>query len=474
MDTVETNVKELASNRWMEIFGTEENSRYDFLDYQAKRFYFVRGHRVEISEGQREPATDKYLQRLIIESKYWEHKDEIKTACEYVDNKAVVADNYIYRPVAKQIIENSDRTRVLFNTYESPKLIEKPATGDEIQLWGEFWKYLLKDGTERNRVQQWIANLAFKPEQRTGVAVLLHGKSTGTGKGTLGEILTELVGRSNTAKPENPAEALTNKFNAVLEGKVLIIVDELYAGGSFKLADGIKSKITEPSLEVEPKGKEMRKIDNYCNFFASSNDLTPLWLDGKDRRWEVYEVEYSDETEEQHKAATRAFRKWFETDREHAVAVIRSILKSVDLSDYKPWSTGAMETEAKRKLINNSVSSKQDDFELYWNQNSFNDGLVVNASMLFVNEWRSIPTGKRADILTNLGCQKLNSNTSVKIGKDQSRVWWITPKGLTCGIHIYMNGKEIGEVLEIHRSDVTVSSYDDASETLTVNTRTQF
>jgi hypothetical protein len=37
-----------------------------------------------------------------------------------------------------------------------------------------------------------------------------------------------------------------------------------------------------------------------------------------------------------------------------------------------------------------------------------------------------------------------------------------------------MNGKEIGEVLEIHRSDVTVSSYDDASETLTVNTRTQF
>jgi hypothetical protein len=474
MDTVETNVKELASNRWTNMFGLDEVSKHSFVEYLGKRLWQVRGELIDTAHSDRRLASDKYVKSMISESKYWETKDEIKCVYDAVVDNARVADDYAYKPLNEQILSDVNCEQVMFNTYKAPDTSETVPTDAELALWSRYWEHLLKDETERNRVQQWVASLAFQPEKRTGIAVLLHGLSTGTGKGTLGDIITALVGSSNAAKPMNAVQSLTGRFNAALEGKVLFIIDELYEGGNFKLANGIKGKITEPSLEVEPKNKELRKIDNYCNFFATSNHLTPLWLDDKDRRWEVYAVEYDEGAKEQHQKDVRAFRQWFDSCQVHAISVIRSILKTVDISNYKPWVEGAMATEAKRKLINNSVSSKQNDFELHWNHNQFDNDMVVNASSLFVDEWRKVTAGQRTEILTNLGCQKLESNGSVKIGNTQSRAWWITPKGLTVGMSIYMNGKEIGGILAEHRSDVTGTSYDDASETLTVSTRTQF
>lgn len=474
MNAVVTNKEVLVTNRWAEMFGVEEKGRYDFIDYLGDRFWKVRGQRVEVSESDIKAASDKYLKSLIEESCYWVHKGEIQDVCVAVDDKSRVADDYTYKPVVHQTIKNADGTRVLFNTYESPDTSETVPTEAELALWNGYWKHLLKDKTERNRVQQWVASLALQPEKRTGVAILLHGKSNGTGKGTLGDVITALVGRGNSVKPMNPVQALTGRFNATLEGKVLVVIDELYTEGNFKLANGIKGKITESSLEVEPKNQEMRKIDNYCNFYVTSNDMTPLWLDDKDRRWEVYGVEYDDDGKEQHEKAVRAFRHWFDSDKAHATSVIRCILKAVNISNYKPWVEGAMVTEAKRKLIASSVSSKQDDFEVYWHQQKFDNGMVVNASTLFVDEWRRVPSGQRSEILTSLGCRKLDSSDRVKIGDAQSRAWWLTPKGLSVGIKPYMNGRDIGEILKEHRCDVTGATYDDTSETLTVSTRTQF
>lgn len=469
-NTFSNPVTEVQTNRWNEIFGHDESSPFKFIDYLANRFWKVRGSRVEVNGSEIKTATNGYLKSLVEESGYWEHKAEIKDVCDAVDDKLRVADDFTYKPVPEQTIKNGDGTTVLFNRYDSPNNCEIEPTDEELNLWKDYWRYLLPAEHERIRVQQWVASLAFQPHKRTGVAVLLHGTSTGTGKGTLGEMLTELVGHGNTAKPMNAVQALTGRFNAALEAKVLFIVDELYEGGSFKLANGIKGKITEPKLEVEPKGQELRKIDNFCNFLASSNHLTPLWLDPKDRRWEVYSVEYDDESK-QHKDAVNAFRKWFEADRAHATAVIRRLLGQVDLSDYRPWSDGAMMTKAKQLLIANSVSSKEDDFELYWHTEKFDSEMVVNASAVFKDQWRNISNAHRGEILTNLGCTKLDSDSNVKINGTQSRKWWITPKGITAGVKPFMNGKEIGLILKQHRSDVADAAYDEASDALTVKTQ---
>jgi hypothetical protein len=471
MDTVETNVKELASNRWTNMFGLDEVSKHSFVEYLGKRLWQVRGELIDTAHSDRRLASDKYVKSMISESKYWETKDEIKCVYDAVVDNARVADDYAYKPLNEQILSDVNCEQVMFNTYKAPDTSETVPTDAELALWSRYWEHLLKDETERNRVQQWVASLAFQPEKRTGIAVLLHGLSTGTGKGTLGDIITALVGSSNAAKPMNAVQSLTGRFNAALEGKVLFIIDELYEGGNFKLANGIKGKITEPSLEVEPKNKELRKIDNYCNFFATSNHLTPLWLDDKDRRWEVYAVEYDEGAKEQHQKDVRAFRQWFDSDKVHATNVIRRLLKAVDISDYKPWAEGAMMTEAKLKLIASSTSNKEDDFELYWHEYKCDDDLMINASALFRKDWANVSSSQRTDILTKLGCQKLEKSGNVKVNGVQSRHWWVTPKGLSAGIETSMSGGVIMTLLEANRPDVTSASYDASSNTLRVNTQ---
>ena len=462
----------VVSNRWKIMFGHDVDSGSKFIDYLARRIWRVRGELIDTEHRDKKKVSTSYLKSLVEESGYFESKAEVKEVCNSIVELMSVTDDYIYQPVNYQTIE--DGKQVFFNKYESPCLDEVIASPEELMLWDGYWVSLLPDEIERTRVLQWVAHVATKPEVQTGIAVLLHGSSTGTGKSTLGEVLTNLVGKQNATKPTNPVEALTGRFNGLLEGKVLFIVDELYEGGSFKVANGIKDKITEPRLTVERKGLEAHTIDNYCNFYATSNHLTPLWLDEKDRRWEVYAVEHDDDNTEQRKTAVKAFREWFELDRAYATKVIRGLLSNVDIAEYKPWVEGAMETEAKRKLISNSTSNKEDDFELHWNEHKCDDNLMVNASALFRKDWASVSSAQRTDILTKLGCQKLEKSGNVKVSGIQSRHWWVTPKGLEAGIETNMAGGEIRKLLEVKRPDVTNASYDAASDTLSVSTQMRY
>jgi len=472
MEALVTN-EELA-NRWTVMYGTDIESRTKFIDYLATRIWRVRGLLIDTEHRDKKTVSRSYLTSLVEESDFWETKAEIKEVCNSVIKLMQVADDYIYFPVDQQTVEYKDGKQVFFNQYQPPSKDEISASIEERALWKGYWDSLLPEETERNRVLQWVTHIATKPAIQTGVAVLLHGASTGTGKSTLGEVLTCLVGQQNSTKPTNPVEALTGRFNGLLEGKVLFIVDELYEGGSFKVANGIKDKITEPRLTVERKGLEAHTIDNFCNFYGTSNHLTPLWLDDKDRRWEVYAVEHDNENNEQRKRAVKAFRTWFELDRGYAIKVIRHLLNDVELEGYEPWVHGAIETEAKRKLIANSTSNKEDDFELHWNEYKCDDDLMVNASALFRKDWSSVSSSQRTDILTKLGCHKLEKSGNVKVNGVQSRHWWVTPKGIAAGIETNMAGGEIGKLLKDKRPDVTSASYDASSGTLSVSTQMSY
>jgi hypothetical protein len=122
-------------------------------------------------------------------------------------------------------------------------------------------------------------------------------------------------------------------------------------------------------------------------------------------------------------------------------------------------------------LIASSTSNKEDDFELYWHEYKCDDDLMINASALFRKDWANVSSSQRTDILTKLGCQKLEKSGNVKVNGVQSRHWWVTPKGLSAGIETSMSGGVIMTLLEANRPDVTSASYDASSNTLRVNTQ---
>lgn len=124
----------------------------------------------------------------------------------------------------------------------------------------------------------------------------------------------------------------------------------------------------------------------------------------------------------------------------------------------------SLAAEAKQRLIKSSVSSVEEDFIVYWHKNDYDSCLVVNATDVFSDFTQSVKGGQRTEILTNLGCRKFTSGSSIKIRGTQSRSWWITSAGLTAGMKQAMNGAEVGEFLECNLSSITQIKYDSEND----------
>jgi hypothetical protein len=463
METKTTNHDvEEKLNRWTEMFGTDVNGSRDFLDYLKARFWEVRGSTVDTEDREFRRATPRYVSSLVRQSGYWE-KAEWKDVTKAILDDVEVSDDLGYKPVGDLVLSFDDGRKVLLNRYKQPSQDTVPPTDFEVVLWDNYWESLILDDAERLRLIQWAAHVTRKPEVRTGIVVLVHGTTQGSGKSTLGEMVGELVGHNNTTKPTNPKEAITGRFNGEMEGKVLFVIDELYANENFAVSNAIKCKVTEPKLSIERKGVDAYTIDNFCNFFATSNHLTPVGLEKGDRRWEVYSVEHTVKDSEGRKAAVVAFREWFESDRVHAASVLRYLLSEVDLSDYEPEKTGAMHTVAKKRIIEGSISAKHNDFENYWLENKIDEQLIVQETDIFAGFECSTKATERTMFLLALGCKKLDSNNCVKINGVQKRKWWVTPLGFEKGMQVNMDGGTLTKILSEHCADITQAKFDDSS-----------
>jgi hypothetical protein len=453
---------EVSLNRWTEMFGTDVNGSRDFLNYLQSRFWEVRGRTVDTEDREFRNATPKYVSSLVRQSGYWE-KGECRDITKAVLEDIEVADDLGYKPVGDLVISHDEGRKVLLNRYKQPSKETVSPTDSEVVLWDNYWESLIPDDGERLRLMQWAAHVTRKPEVKTGIVILVHGATQGSGKSTLGEIVSELVGHTNTAKPTNPKEAITGRFNGEMEGKVLFVIDELYANENFAVSNAIKCKVTEPKLSIERKGVDSYTIDNYCNFYATSNHLTPVGLEKGDRRWEVYAVEHSEEDMDSRKKAVVDFRVWFESDRGHAAKVIRHLLSEIDLSEYNPEKSGAMHTEAKQRIIDGSVSSKGNDFENYWFEKKLDEQLIIQETDVFAGFEYSTKSTERTAFLLGLGCKKLDSNNSVKINGVQKRKWWVTPLGFEKGMQVNMDGGTLTKILSEHCADITQANFDDSS-----------
>jgi hypothetical protein len=85
-------------------------------------------------------------------------------------------------------------------------------------------------------------------------------------------------------------DRLTGKFNQQLAGKIAIFVEELELTKSRSMENALKSLITDPTITIEPKGKEVYTEMNYARIFGATNH-NHIWnvADGE-RRLTVFNV----------------------------------------------------------------------------------------------------------------------------------------------------------------------------------------
>jgi hypothetical protein len=171
------------------------------------------------------------------------------------------------------------------NTY-TPAIIER-RQGD-VTPFLRHMELIMPDAGDRKIYLDYLAHNARFPGHKIPWAPLIQSEE-GAGKGVIKTILTHVMGSTYVHAP-NAKELVESgsKFNAWMRGKLFIIVDEIKVDERRDMIEVLKPMISEKEIEIQGKGVDQDKEDNYSNwaFFSNYKDAIPIRQNG--RRFAVF------------------------------------------------------------------------------------------------------------------------------------------------------------------------------------------
>ena len=133
----------------------------------------------------------------------------------------------------------------------------------------------------------WIASILQKPNFKAGTALVILGNQ-GTGKNVFTNVICKLMARYANENVTS-IESVVGKFNAVLENKKLLVLNELQSidANKYLNSDALKSVITDAKININQKNEPERLTENVSNFIMVSNNNIPIKIETTDRRYMV-------------------------------------------------------------------------------------------------------------------------------------------------------------------------------------------
>lgn len=197
-----------------------------------------------------------------------------------------------------------------------------------------------------NYIIQWLAYLFRFPNAKLSTAIVLTGMQ-GSGKNTFTKTICKLLGPY--ANDNADLNHLIGEHNSSVLHKKLFICNEAKAFKSNRVFDDnkLKTLITEDSIDVNPKFRNVIHQENISNFIILSNNFAPLKLDKDDRRFLVCDV--SPISKRIEKVYFDNLTKSF-TDEFYSTFL--TYLASIDVSNWNRFEIPM--TDAKRALIDYS------------------------------------------------------------------------------------------------------------------------
>jgi len=129
------------------------------------------------------------------------------------------------------------------------------------------------------------------PGEASGIAIFLYGKQ-GTCKNFLVNFLLEHVLGRDTSYEVSGIDRVVQKHNKLLEGRRVIVVNELASTkDEFRPNfDKVKNYISDKVLDIEPKNIDQYQIPNISNWIFISNHMDSMYLEEDDRRYVCLET----------------------------------------------------------------------------------------------------------------------------------------------------------------------------------------
>ncbi len=177
-------------------------------------------------------------------------------------------------------------------------------------------------------IMRWSAFAVQKPDVLPEVALVFRGRK-GSGKGTFARALMNLFGKHSLHISNS--EHFTGRFNSHLRDKCILFLDEAFWAGNKKAEGDLKRNITEPTLAIEGKNKDVVTCRNMLHVLMASNEDWVIPASAEDeRRFAVFDVN------NKFRGNTVFFDKLYRQMNDGGLAALLWDLKTLDLGDWKP------------------------------------------------------------------------------------------------------------------------------------------
>ena len=125
-----------------------------------------------------------------------------------------------------------------------------------------------------NFVKMWIAQMFQYPENKS-IHLIFIGLE-GSGKGTFTRFFETLMGGAHRCwECTDPQEDIFGKFNDMMKKAFLVILNEADKSGSYNANGKMKALITEPTINIQPKGKTSFTMKSCHRWMSFSNNPDP-------------------------------------------------------------------------------------------------------------------------------------------------------------------------------------------------------
>jgi hypothetical protein len=259
-----------------------------------------------------------------------------------------------------------------------------------------------------NHIINWFAGLV-KNLQGINMMALVMVSSQGAGKNTLTDFMKLILRSCNVATVDGVGEVV-GKFNTILQGKRLIVVNELCSTkDEFKSNwDKIKGKITDSTIGIEPKGVNKYEVDNIGNYILFTNHRDAVIVESSDRRYSIHEMS---ECRMNDKEYFTNLRK--DCFNQSVANEFYTYLMGVELVPCVP-----MMTDVRREMINMSKSTPLKFLDAVKDENMFEDMTEVKSTVFYSSYSRWCSENGERMVLTST---KFGTIISTKLQKRKGR-----------------------------------------------------
>ena len=156
-----------------------------------------------------------------------------------------------------------------------------------IKTFTDFVKFLSESNNDFSTyLINFIAHMIQKPGEKPGVCIVFSSEQ-GLGKGTLINLIENLIGSEKTLKTED-SNTVLGRFTGCLSGKILVNINESKCLEMFDGNSMLKALITDPTHKIEYKGKDAITENSYLRIIITTNDETPCKVEASDRRMVIF------------------------------------------------------------------------------------------------------------------------------------------------------------------------------------------